>query len=205
MVFSSGSSTSALPAQLRQDISRAGYYPELVCDVVDMALAGEQPQGHLVHLETTFDHDVLRRHVTVLAVTGTGLVIAHADDHDLPDAAATVTATTEAVPLRAVRGVMVTHVVPSPDSYRPGTMQREVTVTIGWGAVSRVDMIPATCGDPNCDADHGFEGTIAADDISLRVSAAADGEQAVARALQFAAVLSAAVGRASGSGAAERH
>jgi hypothetical protein len=55
-------------------------------------------------------------------------------------------------------------------------------------------MIPAQCGDPDCTADHGFEGTIASDDISLRVSSAADGEEAVARAMEFARILSASIG-----------
>jgi hypothetical protein len=55
-------------------------------------------------------------------------------------------------------------------------------------------MIPAQCGDPECTADHGFEGTIASDDISLRVSSAADGEDAVGRALAFSRVLSSSIG-----------
>ena len=56
---------------------------------------------------------------------------------------------------------MLTHVVTSPDAYVPGTLGREITLTIGWGAVARIDIVPATCGDPDCDADHGFEGTVA--------------------------------------------
>ena len=64
-----------------------------------------------------------------------------------------------------------------------------------WGAVSRIDMIPATCGDPSCEADHGYEGTIASDDISLRISADADGEHALNQAMTFARSLSATIGR----------
>ena len=104
------------------------------------------------------------------------------------------TATTETVPLEAVRGVMLTHVVAQPDTFTPGTHGRDLTLTLGWGAVSRLDMIPAQCGDPDCTADHGFEGTIASDDISLRISSAADGEDAVGRAMHFARVLSASIG-----------
>ena len=61
--------------------------------------------------------------------------------------------------------------------------------------MSRVDVMPASCGDPSCDADHGFEGSISADDISLRISADADGEAALARAMHFARTLSATIGR----------
>ena len=184
-----------LPAGLTRDIERAGYYPALVADVVASAVAGDEVVSHLVHQETTFDHDTVRRHITVLALTTSRLVIAHADDHagdhDEPTAEASVaTATTESVPLSSVRGVMLTHVVTDPAAYRPGSLGRELTVTIGWGAVSRLDLVPATCGDSGCEADHGYEGTVTADDIGLRISADADGEAALAQAMTFARELS---------------
>lgn len=194
-----------LPSSLTKDIERAGYYPALVVDVVESAVAGGEVVSHLVHQETTFDHDTVRRHITVLALTPTRLVVAHADDHAAEDdlaerddavlqSNATATATTECVPLSAVRGVMLTHVVASPATYVPGSLGRELTLTLGWGAVSRVDMIPATCGDPNCEADHGYEGTVTTDDIGLRISADADGQAALAQAMSFARTLSAAIG-----------
>ena len=62
----------ALPADLTEAITRAGYYPSLVCDVVESAIAGDEVVSHLVHQETTFDSDTVRRHVTVLVVTPTG-------------------------------------------------------------------------------------------------------------------------------------
>ena len=52
----------------------------------------------------------------------------------------------------------------------------EAVMTIGWGGVSRIDLEPAGCADPQCDADHGYTGVLAPDDFSLRVSAAADGK-----------------------------
>lgn len=184
----------SLPAELLRAITHAGYYPSLVCDVVESAVAGDEVVSHLVHQETTFDEDSVRRHVTVLVVTPERLVIAHADDHAEPGAPAVATATTETVPLTAVRGVMVTHVVAQPESFSPGTHSRDITLTLGWGAVSRLDLLPAQCSDPECTADHGFEGTLASDDISLRISAAADGEGAVDAALAFARLLSASIG-----------
>src|SRR5664279_2376059 len=127
-----------LPSSLTKDIERAGYYPALVADVVESAVAGGEVISHLVHQETTFDHDTVRRHITVLALTSTRLVVAHADDHapeddhgELDDAdpstSATATATatsSECVPLSAVRGVMLTHVVSSPATYTPGSLGR---------------------------------------------------------------------------------
>jgi hypothetical protein len=186
-----------LPEDLTRAIERAGYYPALVGDVVQAALGNEQVVSHLVHQETTFDQDSVRRHITVLALTATRLVVAHADDHtdERPDHADTATATTECVPLSAVRGVMLTHVVAEPQHYRPGSLGREITLTLGWGAVNRVDLLPATCGDPDCEADHGYEGSISSDDISLRISADAEGEAALQQALGFARELSASIGR----------
>ncbi len=107
----------------------------------------------------------------------------------------TATATTESVPLAGVRGVMLTHLVANPAQYRQGSLGHEVTVTIGWGSVSRLDLLPATCGDPACEADHGYEGTVTADDISLRISSVADGEATLRQAMAFAHVLQSATAR----------
>ena len=103
------------------------------------------------------------------------------------------------MPLSAVHSVVVNHVVERPDYYQPGQLGRELTVTLGWGAVSRLDLEPAGCGDPDCEADHGYTGTATADDISLRVSADADGEAALREAMVFTRMLSAATAAARGS------
>jgi len=188
----------AASTDLRDDLYRAGYYPELVADVLDVALADEPPLAHLVHPETTFDSTEVRRHVTVLVLTETRFVVAHVDDHpaDSEHPSASASATTEAVPLSELRSVVLTHVMPSPEQHRPGESAQELTLAIGWGAVSRVDLEPATCGDPACEADHGLTGTLTPDDIVVRVSAAAEGVEAVRAASAFARRLSAASVRA---------
>jgi hypothetical protein len=71
-------------------------------------------------------------------------------------------------------------------------MPSEVVLTIGWNVLSHVDLEPAHCGDENCEADHGYSGTITADDLALRISAPADGEEAVRHVLDFASALAAA-------------
>jgi hypothetical protein len=71
-------------------------------------------------------------------------------------------------------------------------MPRELTLTISWGAVLRIDLEPAGCADPDCEADHGYTGTATADDITLRLSADAEGADAVRSAVAFARALSAA-------------
>jgi hypothetical protein len=188
---------AGLPRGLRTEIDRAGYYPSVVCDVLDVALAGEETQAFLVYPETTFDRDEVRRHVTVLLLTPTRLVVAHADDHE-PDSLSPepyASASTEAVPLHAVRSVVLSHAIASPERHRAGAAPRELTLTVGWGSVNRLDLEPASCGDPDCEADHGYTGTTTAEDISLRISAEAEGADAVTAAVTFARALSAATVR----------
>ena len=185
---------AGLPGDLRTQVERAGYYPTLVTDVLDVAVAGEEVQSYLVYPETTFDRDEVRRHVTVLVLTPTRLVVAHADDHE-PDALSPepyASASTEAVALRQVRSVVLTHAVTRPEGHRNGATPRELTLTIGWGSLNRIDLEPAGCSDPDCDADHGYTGTAALEDITLRVSADAEGSDAVRAAVAFARAVSAA-------------
>ncbi len=187
-----------LPQDLRTQVERAGYYPTLVCDVLDVAVSGEEVRSYLVYPETTFDRDEVRRHVTVLVLTPTRLVVAHADDHE-PDALSPepyASASTEAVALRQVRSVVLTHAVTRPEKHRSGATPRELTLTIGWGSLNRIDLEPAGCSDPDCEADHGYTGTAALEDITLRVSADAEGSEAVLAAVAFARAVSAATATA---------
>ncbi len=183
---------SALAGKLRVDIDRAGYYPELVAEALETAVAGESLAAYVVQLETTLDRDELRRHVTVLALTPTRLVVAHVDEHPADEAnpTASASASTEAVRIERVDSVVVTRVVDNPAQHAAGDGASEVVLTIGWGAVSRIDLEPATCGDPQCDADHGYTGTASNDDLSVRVSAVADGSGLIRQVLAFASALS---------------
>ena len=62
---------------LAQEVRRAGYYPELVLGTLDVAVAGEEVVVDLVQAETTFD-DAVHRHLTVLALTPSRLIILRA-------------------------------------------------------------------------------------------------------------------------------
>lgn len=183
--------------ELRTAIEKSGYYPDVVADAVSTAVAGEHVESFLVHHEPTIDRDEVRRHMTVLVLTPSRLVVAHTDEHppdDLLPEPYTSTST-EAVMLASVRSVVVNRMVANPASYAgrpvPPPGANEVVVTIGWGGVGRVDLEPAGCSDPQCDADHGYTGVLASDDFSIRVSATADGDHAIAQLLHFAETLSA--------------
>jgi hypothetical protein len=177
--------------ELRDAIHRTGYYPEVVADGVSAAVAGEQVVSFYVHHEPTFERDEVRRHLSVVVLTPTRLVLAHTDEHagdDLLPEPYTSTST-EAIRLDSVKSVVVTRMIANPAS--GPSFPAEAVMTIGWGGVSRVDLEPAGCSDPDCDADHGYTGVLASDDFSLRVAAAADGPDAVAGLLAFAESLSA--------------
>lgn len=179
---------------LRIAIQAAGYYPELVADTLEPALADEPVRAHFVHHEPHFDRDELRRHVSVLVLTPTRLIVGHTDEYpgDDTNPLPFATTATEAVPLARVTSVVVSRTVASPMTYTQGDAPREVVITVGWGAMSRIELEPAGCTDPACEADHGYTGTVTSDDISLRVSEAADGRQRVDDLLTFARALSSA-------------
>ena len=188
-------------ADLRDAIEKSGYYPDVVWHAVEAAVAGEPVMCHLVHHEPTIDErDEVRRHMSVLVLTPSRLILAHTDEHPPDDLlpAPYTSSSTEAVAISAIRSVVVNRMVANPASYAgrpiPPPGANEAVLTIGWGAVGRVDLEPAGCADPECDADHGYTGVVTSDDFSLRVSAAAEGPQAVADLLAFADALSASTG-----------
>ncbi len=187
---------------LRSAIERSGYYPGLVADAVTSALSSEAVVSYVVHHDALFDPAMeVRRHMTVLVLTPTRLVYSHTDENPAEDAGGRPQAetSTEAVRFSRISSVAVTRVVPDPASYVPGvTMPTEVVLTVGWNVLSRIELEPAHCGDENCEADHGYSGTITADDLSLRVSEAADGQDAVRQVLEFAGVLAEATANARG-------
>lgn len=180
---------------LREAIERTGYYPDVVQDVLDSALSNETVRDFIVQHETTFDRaDEIRRHITVMLLTSTRLLVVHVDEHSdgQPQGNVQATSATESVPLQVIGPVVMQRVVDNPAHFRPGDLPSEVVLTVNWGTVSRIDLEPATCGDPQCEADHGYTGAIAMDDWSLRVSRAADGDDVMHAAIRFASSLIAA-------------
>ena len=187
---------------MRAAIERSGYYPGLVYDAVSSALGAESVVSYVVTHDTLFDPGMeVRRHMTVLALTPTRLVYSHTDESPAEpgdaDSRPMAETSTEAVRFSQISSVAVTRVVPDPASYVPGgTMPSEVVLTIGWNVLSHIELEPAHCGDDSCEADHGYTGTMTADDLTMRVSEAADGEDAVGQVLAFAQALSEATSQA---------
>ena len=185
------SRASATGRDLHSALDRAGFYPRLVADVLEDALDGREPLSHLIHLETHFDRTEVHRHVTALVLTADALVIAHVDDQQLDELGEDMMAqvSTETVPVARIGSVVLSYMYHQPQNYRSTDKVREVSLGIAWSGGQRVDLAPAGCADPQCDSDHGYTGTLQQEDLVLRISAEADGMQAVEDARHFARAL----------------
>ena len=186
----------ALPASLTDEIRDCGYFPELIAGALAQAVGDEVIEHHLVHHEATFNHEEIQRHLTVLAVTPTRLVVGHTDENEAPGEPGQALTTTESVALSGITAVSLSQVVSHPQHY--GSRRAKVVetwLTIGWGSLRRIDLEPASCGDPTCEADHGLTGMLSADDLTVRISAAADGESKVRDLIAFGTVLQLTTGR----------
>lgn len=185
---------------LRAQIFDAGYYPEVVIDAITRAVGDEAALEHLVHHEATFTSEEVLRHLTVLVLTPTRLVVGHTDEQsDRPDQGATAITSTESIPLSRITAVSLTRVITNPSRFAPGkTADHQVVetwLTLGWGTMRRVDLERAGCADPECEADHGYTGALVNDDITVRMSPTADGPEKVAQLVDFGTALQRAVGR----------
>ncbi len=177
-------------AALAKDVAKCGYFPDLIVDGVGLAVGDEPVRKHLVHHEATFLDDALHRHLTVLALTDSRLIVAHTDEHTIDLGPMQAASTVEAVNLDRFTSVSLSRIVSHPEKFGTKAARvEEAWLTVGWGTVRRADLEPAGCGDPDCDADHGYAGTMAAEDLMVRMSAAADGADNVARLVEFAALL----------------
>lgn len=181
---------------LAQAVQGAGYYPALAQHVLRSAIAGEDVSAHFVHTETTFDSAEVRRHMTVLVVTNTRLIRVHMDDGvgHTGDAGHAASATVESAFLKRISNMALTHVVHHPENFREGDLPSELVLAVGWGVHSRIELEPASCGDQNCDADHGYTGGITGDDSLVRVSLIADGEETMRALANFSDVLQRSIG-----------
>jgi Family of unknown function (DUF5998) len=189
------SDTKAVSGDLRSAIERSGYYPGLVYDAVASAVGQEPVVSFVVHHDAHFDPGMeVRRHITVMALTPTRLVYSHTDEYPAeegePQSRPQAETSTEAVRHSRISSVALTRVISDPAGYLPGvTVPTEVVLTIGWNVLSHLEIEPAHCGDENCEADHGYTGTMSADDLTVRVSSAADGPEAIQQVMSFARAL----------------
>lgn len=177
-----------LPTDLAQDIQRAGFYPQLVANVMGQQLGEREILSHYVHVETHFGYDDLHRHITVLVLAeGNVLAALHLNDleDELDQGTARASVATEIIPLSKIGSCVVTTGYDHPQEYQPGQPPSEVTLVLSWAGGARLEFVPNLCDDPDCDVDHGYMGTRVAEDLVLRIAGKADGQSAVDKALAF--------------------
>ncbi len=167
----------------RGEIERIGFYPEVVLRTLRRHLGEEEPLAMVSQLDAAFDNDTMFRHLTVAALGATHLLQVHVDELD--GGAAMVAAQLTA--LSQVRGVAVVETV-ADAATGPGTPQ-EVSVALNLGGQRRAEVEPVQCDDPECAVDHGYQASSYPDDLSLRISLAANGAEDLARAEHFVDVL----------------
>ena len=115
--------------------------------------------------------------------------MAHTDDGEQPGQPQALT-TVEALGVSKITSVALTQVAANPERFGRGDRTiTEAWLVVNWGAIRRIEIEPATCGDPTCDADHGLTAQDVADDLTVRMSVAADGEDAVLALITFASKL----------------
>ncbi|WP_084723205.1 DUF5998 family protein [Streptomonospora alba] len=193
--------TRAVSTDWRLEIERSGYYPALVIDAVATALGDEEAEAFVVHHEATFDPALeMRRHITVLLLTPTRLLVCHTDEHPPAESGSRphASTTTDAIRLGNIQSVALTRVVSDPANYVPGTLPNEAVLSIGVGvspgAIANIDLEPASCNDESCELDHGYTGAITAEPLTVRVSQTADGTDSVSNLIHFTDVLCEATG-----------
>ncbi|ETJ97776.1 DUF5998 family protein [Propionimicrobium lymphophilum] len=190
------SDNSVHKSDLREAIVGRGFFPSLILESVYSSLGDEAIAEFLVHYEPTFAHDSLGRHMTVLVLTPSRLLCCHTDE--VADEARGISATSsvDSVPLRDLGAVTLTRVVNQrmrpdasqhPEMFAPHLV--ETWLTLGWRTTRRIDLEPAGCSDPACEADHGYTGVSSSEDMVIRMSPAADGQEEVERLVHFATQL----------------
>ncbi|MDR1118039.1 MAG: DUF5998 family protein [Bifidobacteriaceae bacterium] len=179
--------------ELRKQLQAVGYFPAILGDVIDLALAGQAPVAFYVHPDVAFGPGTIGRHLSVLALTPSRLIVIHADDHSEDEyGPAAVAVSTEAVRLKEIKSVAVSQIFDQPDSYQGGVPPRVIQLAVSWGGAHTVETEPAGCADPDCELDHGYSGAIASEDVSVAVTASLLGDEAAVRLSEFARRLSAA-------------
>ena len=159
-------------------IERSGFYPRAVERALRRALGQVEPLATLCQVDTGFDRGSVFRHLTVVSLTRRAIVQLHVDELD----GGSANIATAVHRVADIAGYSTMEVFSDPE-HADGLS--ELTIALDLKGARRLDMEPARCDDPNCMADHGYKGTSYPDDLTFRISAAADGQDALDEALEF--------------------
>ncbi|WP_022867930.1 DUF5998 family protein [Schaalia vaccimaxillae] len=159
-------------------IERAGFYPQIAKRALRRALRGTEPLATLCQVDAAFDRGSVFRHLTVATLTSSCLIHVHIDELESGGAGVA----TAIHPISSIMGASMMEVVDRPEI---SCEVSELTIAINVGGQRRTEIEPAHCDDPQCTADHGYSASTFPDDLTIRISGAADGVDVLAEAEQF--------------------
>ena len=168
-------------------IERGGFYPKAVQRALRRALGTAEPLATLCQVDTGFDRGSVFRHLTVASLTDRAIVQLHVDEMD----GGSATIATAVHRVGDIAGYSTMEVYTDPEN---ASGLSEMTIALDLKGARRLELEPARCDDPNCMADHGLTGTSFPDDMTFRISAAADGQDALDEAVVFVDHLAALMG-----------
>ena len=119
-------------------------------------------QTFFVRPETVFDQDSVYDSIAAFAVTGNRLLVVVSDvSYEFNPQGEFIT-TTQFVNLDSIKDFQIvrSRVADGPEA---GALA-SVRMRLRWGAGWQHDIRPASCDNPNCDADHGYMAVITGDD-----------------------------------------
>lgn len=157
----SNTSSADLPQELVDQIVQCQFFAKLVIDSVALATGDEPIDAFLVHHEATFTAESIGRHLSVLVLTPTRLVVCHTDENPGERDAPRAMSSTESVPVRLLGTVTLARVVSRPEQFGSDSAETvETWLTLCWNSLRRIDLEPASCGDPTCTAEHCLTGSV---------------------------------------------
>lgn len=159
-------------------IERGGFYPKAVQRALRRALGSAEPLATLCQVDTGFDRGSVFRHLTIASLTDRAIVQLHVDEMD----GGSATIATAVHRVGDIAGYSTMEVYTDPEN---AAGLSEMTIALDLKGARRLELEPAHCDDPNCMADHGLTGSSFPDDLTFRISAAADGRDALDEAMAF--------------------
>ncbi len=158
-----------VPTQLREDV-------EAIARIHGPFVAT------FVRPETLFDTDSVYEATPVFLLTATHLIVVLPDvTHEFIPSGELITST-QIVPLRSITDYQVIRrrVLDGPQAGAISVVQ----LRMRWGASRALDMRPASCEDPTCEAEHGYVGMSINEDGDVLLDTTLD-DATFARGLSF--------------------
>lgn len=151
-------------------------------DLMDSLRGVSQVEAYFIRPETVFDQDSVYNSVGVFVLTSTRLIILVSDvSYEFSPAGEFIT-TTQFVNLDEIKDFQVIRRRVA-DGQHAGALST-VHMRLRWGASWQQDIRPASCDDPNCEAEHGFMGLVTGDDAEILLDHSLE-ESTFRKGLQF--------------------